>query len=157
MEEDQATQDARVEKLWKALDTKQQGQLDLEALKKGLTTINHREKSILNDFQIATLITKQHSRTPILSFKTSSKRLIRIVMEAYSTAVRYQVRYTGLQAEMAQSSGSSSSKPSGNCGDFSRVLIATTMVNSTRENSWRPLKMLESDCQEQSWINSSRR
>ncbi len=44
MEEDQAARDARIDKLWKALDTKQQGQLDLEALKRGLTTLKHRKK-----------------------------------------------------------------------------------------------------------------
>ena len=60
MEEDQAAQDARVEKLWKALDTKQQGQLDLDALKKGLGTINHRKGTSLNDFNIVRLITNQH-------------------------------------------------------------------------------------------------
>lgn len=42
MDEDQAAQDARVEKLWKALDTKKEGQLTLDALQKGLARINHR-------------------------------------------------------------------------------------------------------------------
>lgn len=51
MEEDQAAQHARVDKLWKALDTKQQGELDLEALKRGLATINHR-KRLLNRLKI---------------------------------------------------------------------------------------------------------
>ena len=45
MNEDQAARDARVEKLWKALDTKEEGQLDLEALKRGLIKINHRNKT----------------------------------------------------------------------------------------------------------------
>ena len=40
--EDQATQDARVEKLWKVLDTRNEGQLNLSGLKKGLTKIDHR-------------------------------------------------------------------------------------------------------------------
>ena len=47
MDEDQAAQDARVEKLWKALDTRREGQLDLGALKRGLATINHREDHML--------------------------------------------------------------------------------------------------------------
>lgn len=37
--EDQA---ARVEKLWKALDTRNEGQLNLNGLKEGLTKIDHR-------------------------------------------------------------------------------------------------------------------
>ena len=44
MDEDQAAKDARVEKLWKALDTKEEGQLDLDALKRGLIKIHHRRE-----------------------------------------------------------------------------------------------------------------
>ena len=40
--EDQAAQDARVEKLWKTLDTRNEGQLNLSGLKKGLAKIDHR-------------------------------------------------------------------------------------------------------------------
>lgn len=40
--EDQEAQDARVEKLWRMLDTKSEGQLNLVGLKKGLSKIDHR-------------------------------------------------------------------------------------------------------------------
>ena len=40
--EDQEAQDARVQKLWKVLDTKSEGQLNLNGLKKGLSNIDHR-------------------------------------------------------------------------------------------------------------------
>ena len=42
MDEDQRAQDARVEKLWKVLDTKSEGQLNLNGLKSGLSKIDHR-------------------------------------------------------------------------------------------------------------------
>lgn len=45
--EDQAAQDARVEKLWRTLDTRNEGQLSLSALKKGLTKIDHRSSMVL--------------------------------------------------------------------------------------------------------------
>lgn len=45
--EDQAAQDARVEKLWRTLDTRNEGQLNLGALKKGLTKIDHRSSMVL--------------------------------------------------------------------------------------------------------------
>lgn len=40
--EDQIAQDARVNKLWKTLDTRNEGRLNLNGLKKGLSNINHR-------------------------------------------------------------------------------------------------------------------
>ena len=40
--EDQTVQDARVNKLWKTLDTRNEGRLNLSGLKKGLSKINHR-------------------------------------------------------------------------------------------------------------------
>ena len=40
--EDQTAQDARVDKLWRTLDTRNEGQLNLNGLKKGLSSINHR-------------------------------------------------------------------------------------------------------------------
>lgn len=40
--EDRTAQDARVNKLWKTLDTRNEGQLNLNGLKKGLSIINHR-------------------------------------------------------------------------------------------------------------------
>ena len=40
--EDQTAQDARVYKLWKTLDTRNEGRLNLSGLKEGLSKINHR-------------------------------------------------------------------------------------------------------------------
>ncbi len=45
--EDQAAQDARVEELWRKLDTRNEGQLNLGGLKKGLTKIDHRSLTVL--------------------------------------------------------------------------------------------------------------
>ena len=45
--EDQAAQDARVEKLWRTLDTRNEGQLNLSGLKKGLIKIDHRSFTVL--------------------------------------------------------------------------------------------------------------
>ncbi|KAF6229082.1 hypothetical protein HO133_007196 [Letharia lupina] len=50
--EDQTVQDARVSKLWKTLDTRNEGRLNLNGLKKGLSNINHPLKnadSLLQD------------------------------------------------------------------------------------------------------------
>jgi solute carrier family 25 phosphate transporter 23/24/25/41 len=41
--ESQNSRDARVEKLWKILDTKGKGCLDLNDLKAGLKKLDHRE------------------------------------------------------------------------------------------------------------------
>ncbi len=41
--ETQNAQDARVEQLWRTLDTRKEGQLDLNGLKKGLRKMDHRE------------------------------------------------------------------------------------------------------------------
>jgi solute carrier family 25 phosphate transporter 23/24/25/41 len=41
--ESQNAQDARVERLWKQLDTLKKGELDLAGLRKGLQKIDHRQ------------------------------------------------------------------------------------------------------------------
>ena len=50
---DQEEQDARVEKLWRTLDTQKQGHLDAKGLKNGLKKIDHRLYCSPNRFQIA--------------------------------------------------------------------------------------------------------
>ncbi|KAK4696505.1 hypothetical protein P7C71_g1434, partial [Lecanoromycetidae sp. Uapishka_2] len=45
--EGQAAQHARVDKLWRELDTQKEGQLDLDGLKKGLSKLNHRRNFLL--------------------------------------------------------------------------------------------------------------
>ena len=44
--EDKVDQDARVEKLWQTLDTRKEGRLDANGLRKGLEKIDHREQMI---------------------------------------------------------------------------------------------------------------
>ena len=44
--EDKGDQDARVEKLWRTLDTRKEGRLDANGLRKGLEKIDHREQMI---------------------------------------------------------------------------------------------------------------
>ena len=45
--EDRNARGARIEKLWKRLDTKNEGKLDANGLKKGLQEIDHRTYSNL--------------------------------------------------------------------------------------------------------------
>ena len=50
--EDRTVQDARAYKLWKTLDTRNEGRLDLNGLKRGMSRINHRmyPPSLLRSF-----------------------------------------------------------------------------------------------------------
>lgn len=41
--ESQNAQDARVERLWRQLDTLEKGEIDLEGLRRGLKKIDHRQ------------------------------------------------------------------------------------------------------------------
>lgn len=41
--EDQKTREERVEKLWHTLDTRKEGQLNLQGLQKGLGIMDHRK------------------------------------------------------------------------------------------------------------------
>lgn len=41
--EDQKAQDERVKKLWQTLDTRKEGRLNLQSLKKGLGEMDHRK------------------------------------------------------------------------------------------------------------------
>lgn len=41
--EDQRARDARVDKLWRTLDTGNEGQLDINGLKRGLIKMDHRK------------------------------------------------------------------------------------------------------------------
>lgn len=43
LRESQNAQDARVEKLWKELDIKKKGELDIQDLQKGLRQLDHRK------------------------------------------------------------------------------------------------------------------
>ncbi len=45
--ESQNARDARVERLWKQLDTLKNGELDLAGLRKGLKKIDHRQRLVV--------------------------------------------------------------------------------------------------------------
>ena len=45
--EPQLARDIRVQKLWEKLDTRQEGHLDLEGLKRGLKRIGHRTVTLM--------------------------------------------------------------------------------------------------------------
>jgi len=44
---DEEEQDARVEKLWRTLDTRKEGRLDADGLRRGLEKIDHRMYTII--------------------------------------------------------------------------------------------------------------
>ena len=44
--EPQNAADARVEQLWQTLDTRKEGQLDINGLKRGLKKMDHRESTL---------------------------------------------------------------------------------------------------------------
>jgi len=83
--EDQAAQDARVEKLWKDLDTQNEGQLNLNGLKKGLSKLNHRGY-------------KPHSIRELSDQRTALKNadsLLRDVLKAVDTNRDGHIQYSG--------------------------------------------------------------
>jgi hypothetical protein len=51
--ESQNARDARVERLWRQLDTLKKGELDLVDLRRGLKKIDHREPPVI-DFEYLT-------------------------------------------------------------------------------------------------------
>ena len=59
--ESQNAQDARVERLWRTLDTRQEGQLDLNGLKKGLRRLDHRWLSYIQVLRNIQLTLDYHS------------------------------------------------------------------------------------------------
>lgn len=87
MDEDQAAQDARVEKLWKALDTRREGQLNLEALKKGLAKINHREGHV----QVYSSL--QTDNPPALK---NADTLLQDILKAVDTSGDGMIQYCGM-------------------------------------------------------------
>ena len=85
--ESQSAQDARVEELWKKLDTRKQGYLDLEGLKRGLAKIDHRE------------IYGKHGLTLQLTAHTALKnadKLLADVLKTVDTNGDGKIDYSGL-------------------------------------------------------------
>ena len=83
--EDQIAQDARVNKLWKTLDTGNEGRLNLNGLKKGLSNINHR-------------LYRLHLLGSFLTFSIALKNadsLLQDVMKAVDTNQDGRIDYSG--------------------------------------------------------------
>jgi hypothetical protein len=67
-------QDERVEQLWRTLDTRNQGQLDVPGLREGLRKINHREASTTRlDPYKGLILTTQLYKMPTTFSKISWK------------------------------------------------------------------------------------
>ena len=85
--EDQATQGARVQKLWKVLDTRNEGQLNLNGLKKGLSKMDHRSYILFTIYY-------QNLLTHDTALK-SADSLLEDVMKAVDTNGDGHIEYTG--------------------------------------------------------------
>ena len=90
-DEDQTAQDARVEKLWKTLDTRNEGRLSLSGLKKGLSNINHR---------LYPSILRGSFLTVSIALKNADS-LLQDVMKALDTNQDGQIDYYGAFKEKA--------------------------------------------------------
>lgn len=83
--EDQTAQDARVDKLWRTLDTRNEGRLNLNGLKKGLSEINHRlyQLILLGSFLTVSIALK------------NADSLLQDVMKAVDTNQDGRIDYSG--------------------------------------------------------------
>jgi len=83
-------QDARVEKLWQTLDTRKEGQLDFNGLKKGLKKMDHRTWEM------------RCSEVFLLTCATALKNadaLLRDVLKAVDTNGDGRIQYNGMVHE----------------------------------------------------------
>lgn len=83
--EDHTVQDARVNKLWKTLDTRNEGRLNLNGLKRGLSKINHRSYHLVWLGRFLTVIT---------ALKNADS-LLQDVMKAVDTNRDGRIDYSG--------------------------------------------------------------
>ena len=139
--ETQSKQDERVERLWRTLDTRKEGQLDLNGLKKGLKKMDHRTLNA-RIFGLCLL-------TAATALKNADG-LLRDVLKAVDTNGDGRIQYNGTIHESSpiitndggdqivklivsyQSFDPSLSTPKGSSGSSSTALIETTTVNLTR-------------------------
>ena len=93
--EDQTAQDARVNKLWKTLDTGNEGRLNLNGLKKGLSNINHRlyQLHLLRSFLTSSIALK------------NADSLLQDVMKAVDTNQDGRIDYSGASQRKANVTG----------------------------------------------------
>lgn len=90
--EDQTVQDARVSKLWKTLDTRNEGRLNLNGLKKGLSNINHR---LYRPVMIGSFLT-------VSTALKNADSLLQDVMKAVDTNRDGRIDYSGAFKEKCQ-------------------------------------------------------
>lgn len=71
--EPQNARDARVERLWRQLDTLKKGELDLADLRRGLKKIDHREPpvTVLNHIANVDCSTEECRRSPARCYEGS--------------------------------------------------------------------------------------
>ena len=90
--EDQTAQDARVNKLWKTLDTRNEGRLNLNGLKKGLSNINHR---LYHPVLLEIFLT-------VVTALKNADSLLQDVMKAVDTNRDGSIDYSGACREKVQ-------------------------------------------------------
>lgn len=81
-------QDSRIEKLWKILDTQEEGQLNVKALQRGLSKMDHRKHSAL----------RLSRQTKYLVALKNADTLLQDVMKAVDTNGDGHIQYSGKQA-----------------------------------------------------------
>lgn len=84
--EDPSVQDARCRKLWQVLDTKKEGQLNVNGLKKGLQQLDHRECTLTYRYQA--------SNDPTSALK-NAESLLRDVLKAADLNGDGHIEYEG--------------------------------------------------------------
>lgn len=88
-DEKQRAQDGRVERLWRTLDTRDEGQLDVPGLKSGLRKINHRLYSVTRLGSITRLI--------LASALQNADNFINDVLKAVDSNGDGRIQYNGQQ------------------------------------------------------------
>lgn len=85
-DEAKAAQEARIAQLWKSLDTRGQGQLDLAGLRDGLSKINHRMMSSLDILE---------TTDELIALKNANE-LLGEVLQAVDTNGDGRIQYHGI-------------------------------------------------------------
>ncbi len=88
--EPSSAQDARVEELWQTLDTRKEGQLDLNGLKKGLQKMDHR--MFWDNARYVRLLTRATALK-------NADALLKDVLKAVDTNGDGRIQYSGMLNE----------------------------------------------------------
>lgn len=138
--EDHRTREARVERLWRTLDTRKEGSLSLESLKEGFRKINHR-------MHINAPSQRINAEVFVVALKNADS-MLRDVMKNVDTNGDGHIEFSGLiqlvhaltwSLTKSQSFEPSLITPRRSFGDSSRASIVTTMANWTEKSSKLPL------------------